>query len=178
MDIKLPLLSHCEYFITFFITHMGKVVKAIKHKDEDVPSSTNRLQYSTRTLQQQLQPAPKIIYFESLFAYIKNLYNDRPDSAFRFWSETELTRFLRWAIDQRSVALRCDYFDMLAAISKGSKCAQRAYELFNIGPQSSYNGIQGLSWAVLFKSIGDISHALSQRSDAEINPDGNSVCQL
>lgn len=151
---------------------MGRIVKMLKNKEEDVSQATSKL--SARMLQQQLKP----IYpqnFEALLKVVKVLYWDRPDSGLHYWSDPELFKFIKWAGDLRSVELRCVYYDMVAALAMGSKSAHRAFELFNFNPQHQYSATRNMSWITLFFSMDRMAEQLTQTPDAEISPLGISV---
>ncbi|KAJ3080073.1 hypothetical protein HK102_003335 [Quaeritorhiza haematococci] len=171
-----------EELLSGFIRTMGRVVKSMKNKDEDIDVVGSRSGMPTRTAFGTYQAVgatgpvgstvPPQRNFESLLNVIALLYQDRPDTGLRYWTDIELFKFLKWATDVRTPRLQRAYFNMLGSLATGYKSSQRAYDFLNAGPhQVSQPHHARVSWSSLFRSLNLNAASLSQSPDLEISPE-------
>jgi hypothetical protein len=163
-DMLEALMSFSSSLVTTFIKVMGRLVRQLKTRDEDVGGS------KTQGIQ-QLQSRP--MFFQPLLILIMRLYQGREDAGYIFWSDVDLFRFIKWAAELRSSELRCVYFDMMASLATGVKSAQRAFDLYNCqGDMYGGGGRASLSWEALCYSLRSVTESFRAAPDSELPPIG------
>ncbi|KAG0303620.1 hypothetical protein BGZ98_006479, partial [Dissophora globulifera] len=145
------ILALLEFSIRDFIITMLPLLRAIKHKEEDLAAHQ-----SHQSSQKATAPALRND-LEALFTVIALIYKDRPEAGIRFWpnNDDRLYRFLKWAVDCKNTAR--SFFDMLSSLATGSQCANHAYEFLKsnggrYGAQSSSTPSL-CSWGRLFDAV-------------------------
>ncbi|KAJ3194063.1 hypothetical protein HK101_003568 [Irineochytrium annulatum] len=143
-----------EEMLIHFLKHMGRLVRTLKNSAEDAESSRR----------EGSQVSSHASCFEHLLSLLSVLYRDRPNQSLVFWTDPELTKFLRFMMDLKSNELLRAFFELLASLGTGEQCAQKALEFMSTDKNR-------LSWEQAFRSLDLAAKNLGQRPDSEMHPE-------
>ncbi|KAJ3096184.1 hypothetical protein HDU97_006167 [Phlyctochytrium planicorne] len=155
-DIVEHAFKLAQQMIEVFLKRMGKVVRTLKNKAEDIESNPNRVS-------QTYSGEPAVTPFESIISIVTHIFRDRPESGIQFWKDPELFKFLRFMMDIRSNDLMRSFLEMLASLATGQQCAHYAAEFLSTDHSR-------LSWEALFRSLDLTAKSLAAHPDGVMHP--------
>ena len=101
--------------------------------------------------------------WEALLLLLTDLYDDRLDMALEWWSSCDLFNFLKMASDVWCPKFLELFVRMLASLSSGPFCAQKAHEVLNSeGP--GYLGL--ILWSTFFRTLNSYLEKMSSNGSA------------
>jgi nuclear pore complex protein Nup205 len=199
--------AQVESLVVAFITNGDSVLRKLKFREEDVVFSSHRgggRRASRGGLDDR--PTEQQHHLESLFLLVATIYYNAPDSGLKFWTDSfndpassspAITSgtggrhtFLRWGAECKAQGIRRAYYEMLASLSTGCRCAVYAFEFFssNGNPDSNYqtSSNSSASWTTLFGALEYYSSNLSDQPSSmgsninesvptEISPDDTAL---
>ncbi|KAL7748732.1 hypothetical protein RI367_005886 [Sorochytrium milnesiophthora] len=144
-DFLRPLYTELEHLTLQFFSDASANIRMMKEQDEKA-----LLDVKLRRMQAQKQPHRHLSsgpsasimspgpasasepyrHYEAFLLFVSLLFADRPDAGLVFW-ESKSNRpyyFLKWAVDMAHNRTRGIFYDMLASLATGPRCAEHAYQ--------------------------------------------------
>ncbi|KPV78555.1 uncharacterized protein RHOBADRAFT_51011 [Rhodotorula graminis WP1] len=189
-DLVLELV---ELLVVEVIANRISILRKLRNREEDVVSTSHRgggLRSSRGAAESQ--PAQPRHDLEAFFLLIATLYRNNPDGGLKFWEETasdastsavvsttssRLSAFLRWGSECRPPAMMRAYYEMVAALASGPRCATYAFEFLSLGGSvdghAQHGASSSCSWAALFGALEFYLNNLPDRPlEAGANAEG------
>lgn len=182
-----------ELLVVEVIANRISILRKLRNREEDVVATSHRgggLRSSRGAAESQ--PAQPRHDLEAFFLLIATLYRNNPDGGLKFWEETaadastsaivsttssRLSAFLRWGSECRPPAMMRAYYEMVAALASGPRCATYAFEFLSLGGsidgQAPHGASSTCSWAALFGALNFYLNNLPDRPlEAGANAEG------
>jgi len=182
-----------ELLVVEVIANRISILRKLRNREEDVVSTSHRgggLRSSRGAAESQ--PAQPRHDLEAFFLLIATLYRNNPDGGLKFWEEaasdastsaavsttsSRLSAFLRWGSECRPPAMMRAYYEMVAALASGPRCATHAFEFLSLGGSidghAQHGASSSCSWAALFGALEFYLNNLPDRPlEAGANAEG------
>lgn len=186
-----------ERLVVEVITSRISVLRKLRNREEDLLSSSHRGgggRRHSRGMQDDRTPVARH-ELESLFLLIATIYHGSSDSGLKFWDDPQasdpsssdyspvtarLAAFLRWGSECRPPGMMRAYYEMVASLATGLRCATYAFEFLSAansadGSSSSFQSppVSSFSWSALFGALEFYHTNLPDRPlDAGPNAEG------
>jgi nuclear pore complex protein Nup205 len=146
-----------EHLVQLFISHLADVLKHIRLVEEDKALAEGSLfEYSEPSVQQHNLTEERDFTIEVIFAFISQLYGNRPDSAVVFLSDPDsaLYGFLNWASSVKPISMLWTFLDLCASIAEGPNCAVAVDRLFSADTTDQPRSKRfHQSWQMIFEAL-------------------------
>jgi nuclear pore complex protein Nup205 len=146
------IINLMDQTIKVFIVEYKKIFRFMLARDQDLQAANEEERKKDANL-------PVLVTaWQSLLTFIFQLYNDRPDAAFGWWNDSDLSLFIRLASDVWTVEFLILFVDLLSAFSCGEKCASYTHSLLFL----EHGSLGNVTWHTFFKTLNQYVEKLLQ----------------
>ena len=154
------LMTQFQSFVDAFVSNMPDTLRLLKFEEDD-----QRKHMRSRF---QNSPAEYQYHLETFLVLIAYAYEDSPESAKSFWTDTEgnLYGFVQWAAKRQTTPRVAAFCEMLRSLSEGSENADSTHQFLldeGVPIAGKLRRTASLSWNQIFAELDFYSTGIKDR---------------